>query len=506
MSGPGADIHPEVLDHVGDYNLGTIFLINSVGEPLPLGMGIVTELNIYEDINANAVTGSMHIFDSNNIISNASLQGNERLVFKLSTPGTSGHRCDTVDATEETGYPFHIYALTDTKILSETTMTYALHFCSRELFRNARTRVSRAYNGGLAESVVKILRDKDGLNSKKDIYYEQTRNADKIVIPNLRPFEAIKIISQKSLSKNAKGAGYYFYETTKGFNFRSYESMLAYQGQHTRDEILTLSFEPKLFDSVTNRKYLNQHSVDSYEFINHFDTLAQQSLGTYASRVITHNIYDKSYNVKDYHYHNQFSDMFHIDQVSSRSNKNFVVSNSPVDLDPKEGGIPGDKTVSDYPNSKVILQGSTRYLHGENTGIFGTSTDSEGLTEATRLSQLYQVENSTRVKITIPGHSYLQVGDIIRFLLPSLEPNKGELKGFGLDEFHSGRYLVTRLRHRVILGEDKMILECIKDSVTREYPGMANEYYSGKELPNGHSKDIYKQDEFHIAQRMGHHR
>ena len=105
--------HPDTYDFAGDYNLGTLIIINSVGESLPLPMGIVAELNIYEDINSNAVTGSMHMFDSNNIISNASLQGNERLVFKLSTPGTSGHRCDTVDATEETGYPFHIYALTD---------------------------------------------------------------------------------------------------------------------------------------------------------------------------------------------------------------------------------------------------------------------------------------------------------------------------------------------------------------------------------------------------------
>jgi len=491
------------LDFPSDYNLDKIFLINALGDPLELKMGIITELNIYEDINANAVTGSMHIFDANNIISNAKLHGNERLTFKLSTPGTSGKREDTVDATQETGYPFHIYALTDRKILSDTTMTYTLHFCSKELLRNVRTRVSKAYNGGLAESVVSILRDKNGLNSRKDIYYEETRNADKIVIPGMRPFDAVNMISRKALSRNAKGAGYYFYETTKGFHFRSYESMLAYQGLYNRDEILTLTYQVELVDNLNNRKYSNQHNVDSYEFIQHFDTLAQQAMGTYSSRVITHNIYDKSYNVNDYHYHDQFSTMFHTDQVGNASKRNFPMSDTPVDFDPKEGGVPGDKTVSDYPNSQVVLQGSTRFLHGENTGIFGTSTDNEGLTEAIRMSQENQVENSTRVKLTIPGHSYLQVGDVVRFLLPSLEPNKGEFTGRGSDEFHSGRYLVIKLRHRVILGQYKMVLTCIKDSVYNKLSGIPNEYYSGKQPPNGHSKDIYRLDEFNIYQRMG---
>ena len=496
----------DTLDFAGDYNLGTIFLINSFGERLKLEMGIVAELNVYEDIYSNAVRGTMHMFDSNNIISNARLHGNERLMFRLSTPGVSNKREDTVDASEETGYPFHIYALTDRKIRSETTMTYRLHFCSKELFRNVRTRVSRAYNGGLAQSVVKILRDKDGLNSKKDIYYEQTRNADKIVIPNMRPFSAISMISKKALSKNAKGSGYYFYETGKGFHFRSYESMLAYQGLHARDEILTLAFEPKIVGELSKRKYMNQHAIDSYEFIQHFDTLAQQAIGTYSSRTITYNIYDKSYNVNDYHYHKQFPTMFHTDQVGSKSKRNFPMSNTPVDNDPKEGGVPGDKTVSDYPNGFLSLQGSTRFLHNEDTGIFGTSTESEGLTEAIRKSQENQLENTTRLKITMPGHSYIQAGDIIRFLLPSLEPNKAEFKGYGLDEFHSGRYLVVKLRHRVILGEYKMVLECVKDSVKSVYGGIPNEYYSGKEPPKGRNKDIYRLDEFNISQRMGHHR
>ena len=491
------------LEFPGDFTLKNpndngVVLVNSVGERQNLTLGTIAELNIFEDIESNAVIGTMHIMDAYNIISNASLQGNERLIFKLSTPGTTNDKVDIVDASEETGYPFHIHGLTDRIQQSETLMTYTLHFSSKELIRNVRTRVSRAYNGGLAQSVVDILRDESGLNSRKDIYYEETRNQDKVVIPNLRPFDAINMISRKALSKNANGAGYYFYETTKGFHFRSYESMLAYKSKYARPVILTLVYQPKIIGTSSDRKFMNQHGIDSFEFMQHFDVLGHQATGTYANRVITHNIYDKSYNVKDYHYHNQFANMFHTDEVDSASKRNYPISDTPVDLDPKEGA-PGDKTVSDYPNSLVSLQSSTRFLHGENTGVFGTDPDSEGLTEATRISQENQIQNSTRVKITMPGHSYLQAGDVIDFRLPSNEPNKGDKKGYQFDEYHSGRYVVVKLRHRVIRGMYKMVLECIKDSVYRKHTNLPNESFPGKQSPQGKTQDIYLLDEFQTA-------
>ena len=53
------------FDYAGGYNLGTMALHNADGDRIKLEMGIVTELNIHEDIDAHAVTGNVHIFDSN---------------------------------------------------------------------------------------------------------------------------------------------------------------------------------------------------------------------------------------------------------------------------------------------------------------------------------------------------------------------------------------------------------------------------------------------------------
>ena len=472
------------IKYSGDYNLGTIDVINVNGESAPIH-AMVQELNIFEDIEANAVTGNAVLVDNLNLINKIPLQGTERLAFKLATPGTS-EKEHMVDATEESGYPFYIYALTDKKIVSETSVSYTIHFASRDFMRNTRIRVSQAYDGALHQSVISIFRDPLGLNSRKSLTYEETRNSDKVVIPNLRPFVAINLISGKAVSKNSEGAGYYFYETTKGFHFRSYESMLTLQGKFARNELITLRYTPTANVMHNKKVEDNIYSVQDYEFIQHYDTAAQQATGTYGSKVIMHNIYDKSYEIKLYDYHKEFSKHFQTDRVGRASTHNYPVSKTPVDDD--------ELNVSEYTDSYICLKGTTRYLHNRNTGSFGSTVDDEGLTEATKISQYNQVHNSNILKITMSGHSYLQAGDVIYFEVPpvEVERRKGISMGYSFDEHHSGRYLVTKLRHRVAGGEYKMILVCIKDCVYTRHASKGA--YTGKISPLGKLINLYDED------------
>ena len=485
MAGGGADTGASTnnsLTRVGDFNLSNVSIINHLGDkyPIPFG-GVLAELNIYEDIEHNAVTGTAHIVDSFNMIANEELHGNERLVFKLSTPGRPGHVQDSVDASSETGYPFHIFAVKNRKQISETTVTYALHFCSHDMMRNTRVRVNKAFTGNLGEMAAKILKDPDGLNTKKPVFFEPTRNSDTVVIPNLRPFDAINLISKKALSGNAKGAGYFFYETAKGFHFRSYENMLGYLSTETREPVRVFKYFPNALggDLSSRRHEVHKHAVEHYSFSKNFDTLSNQALGTYANQVITYNIFDKAYNVSNYNYHREYGQMLHTDRDTQdrRTYHNFPIPDSPVDHDPKEQRNSGDKTVSDYPESRVILQPSTRYLHNDNTGAFGTDPNSDGETEGIRISQRNQVKNGAILKLIVSGTSELQAGEIIRFDYPRMEPNKGGSTEYAFDPKYSGRYMIKRLRHRLIRGNYRMVLECIKDGVQQAFSSMKDESY-----------------------------
>ena len=215
---------------------------------------IMLELNIYESIYNNAVTGSIVIADEGNQIARMSIQGLERISFHLKTPGVAYGKESVIDASEETGEPYHIYKISDRTQLNRGVMQYTLHFASREFMRNLRTKVSQAYDGKCDRAVVDIMKDKDYLDSKKKLHVEPTGNSLKFVVPNLNPFDAINMIANKSLPEKSKGAGYFFYETTGGFYFRSWQSMITNQGEFARPYKQNFYSQPARVTSVAESR------------------------------------------------------------------------------------------------------------------------------------------------------------------------------------------------------------------------------------------------------------
>jgi hypothetical protein len=495
------DAHDDNIKFAGDYNLPSIHIHshNNTGftsdEDGVNIQSLVSEMNIYEGINKNSVAGTLVILDSINLIGNLPIQGTERLSFKLSTPGAHefGH---IVDCSEETGYPMHVYKLTDKKQLNEGTCSYILHFCSREFLRSLRTRVSESFEGTIDEMVTKILADENYLDSKKTLFYQKTRNQDKLVVPNMRPFKAIEMLSKRALSDQTESnsAGYHFYETTKGFHFRSFESMSVDSRGMPREVKQEFNYMPMNADSsitgvipTKDGKQIDKiihdlTSVEDYKFINNFhDVAANTALGTYGHRVITHNLYNKSYKVSDYHYHNYFNQTKHTD------GPNPAIVDTPVDFD--------DKNVSDYPESRISVMPTTQYAYDEDTGNFGIDVEQDGITEAARVSQRNAVSAGTKLKLTIKGQSYLQVGDVIQFNILSVE-NKTNSEG-KQDPHFSGRYIIENMRHRVTTREYLQVIECAKDSVVTPYSTGKEDSFDGHKLPREYSvrKDISEFDD-----------
>jgi hypothetical protein len=80
--------------------------------------------------------------------------------------------------------------------------------------------------------------------------------------------------------------------------------------------------------------------------------------------------------------------------------------------------------------------------------------------------------NYTVLKIKIPGDSGITVGRTINFNLLTLKPTT-ETKG--LDEFYSGKYLITAVRHIIQPTAFQTVLEIAKDSTPKAYSGINND-------------------------------
>ena len=501
---------PDEIQFAGDFNLNAVVIQNHKGEgvePETGGENILPqmiELNIYESITKKAITGTIVIADATNLIANLPIQGTERILFKLSTPGAQDDIETSVDASELTGHPFYVYKISNRKLDSAGVLTYTLHFGSREFMRNLRTKVSKAYSGTIDRMVAQIFSDKNGLDSRKIINLEETRNQDKIVIPNMRPLDAIGMLAKRALPKNTNGVGYYFYETTKGFHFRSWESMCVSQGAFSRPVKATFQVKPAGFEEsessgmgkgpsrTQNRMRASQpkiiedyEAVESYSFVNNFhDVAANTAIGTYGHNVITHNIYNKSYKETAWNYHNEFGLTKHSeDKTEESAADKFQVADTPVDFD--------QNNVSDYPNSRISLLGTTQYLHNEDTGAYGIDVEQDGRLEGIRVSQQAQVGAGTRLKLVVKGQSYLQAGDMIQFNLLSVE--SANSTRFDFDPQYSGRYIVANVRHRVTDFDYKMVLECVKDSVKTPFAG--EDTFPGEtEKENPTYVDIYEKE------------
>ena len=475
------------IEFAGDFALENITIHNHEDNLAVDIKGLVVEFNIYESMFASSLTGTLVISDSTNLIGKLPIQGTERLTFKLSTPGSL-----TIDCTEESGHPMHVYAVSNKQQDGDTKEIYTLHFASREFLRNIRTRVSQAYSGRMNEMVASILGDENYLDSRKTLNVQKTRNQDKIVIPNLHPFQAINMLQKRALADDSNSVGYHFYETPRGFHFRSWESMFVDSRGNPR--VVKQSFESTGISNVPNESAYrgNPHkdkitqeyqSVESYRFINSsHDVAANQAAGTYANKVISHNLYDKSYKESDYHYHNYFNDTKHLD-----GNKVPVV-NTPVDFD--------DKSISDYAESRISVMPTSRFVHNEDTGAFGIDVEQDGITEASRISQVNQVLGGTILEMTIKGQSYLEVGDVIQFNLQTVENKKNSEGKF--DPQYSGRYVITKMRHRVTTTEYINVIELIKDSVATTYRTNHSKTYPGKKArkDKGIVQDINRYDIF----------
>ena len=328
----------EKPDFAGDYILDKVVLINHLGFKVDIKF-IMQELNIYESIYKNAITGTIVIGDEGNQISRMSIQGLERIAFYLKTPGVTYGKEDVVDASEETGEPFHVYKISNRFQATPGLTVYTLHFASREFMRNIRTKVSQSYDGKYDRAVIDIMKDKNYLDSRKKLYYESTGNTNKIVIPNLMPFEAINMIAKKSISEKSDGVGYYFYETTSGYYFRSWASMITNQGEFARPPRQDFYYQPQRMDDHSNATKQNKierefQSVEQYQFVNNFHDVATNTLlGTYAHRVISHNLFDKSYDISDYNYHIEYRKTPHTDTVEPNSGNRYPVMDTPVDYD-----------------------------------------------------------------------------------------------------------------------------------------------------------------------------
>jgi len=445
------------IQFAGDYNIKEIKLFTSSGNVIDLSEAVIT-MNIYEDIFSPSITGTLGIVDTNAIIMNAPITGQDYLSFKITTPGLENQ---SIDFTENV---MSIYRI-DTRVsVSSGTEVFTLHFCSPEGLRDNRVRVSKSYTKSIDNIVKDVLTSKFYINSNKDLFIEPTVGIKKMVVPNMHPFKLINQLKREAQAEYNGSPHYLFFENINGIHFRSLDSLYAQKeiGTYHSGDAGTIDFKKGGFGNV---EYELKRVLD-YQFNANNDTLKNIAGGMLASSILSHDIYNKSYSYNDFDYINEF-------QEYDRVNGNALQDNYPIYNEVALDEF--DNIISEFPDSRIHLHptstvnGADAQHYDYQTNTYPYTPNKIDETYLSRQSKFMELNDGASITMEINGTTTVYAGSIINFDMPI---NGTDHEGDKTDKYYSGRYLIQSTRHMFDQKDKRhtIMMNLVKDSLNSELP------------------------------------
>ena len=181
------------LNYAGEYAISELKLMSSSGNVVDLSMAYIA-LSLFEDIFSSSMSGLVVVSDTNNILMNLPVTGQDYLSMKIVTPSLEKSPID---------YTQTVFAVNkiDTRIDADGAQVFQLHFISPELLRNERVRISKSYKSTISNMVYDALNSAKYINTNKEIFLEATKGIRKIVVPNSHPFDFIKKLAREAKSE-----------------------------------------------------------------------------------------------------------------------------------------------------------------------------------------------------------------------------------------------------------------------------------------------------------------
>ena len=437
------------MRYAGDYKLEELKLHTTSGRSFNLTETFVA-IDIYEDIMSNVITGTLTFKDTNNLISNSPIIGQEQISLKVKTPQKTENEEVVIDFTKNYLY---VHKILNTQKINDYTQAVTISFTTSDIFTNNRVRLSKVYEGEPSEIVRKIIRD--DLKSKKKLYFEETLNNIKMVFPNVKPFNAISMLCKRAVTFS-QSPTFLFYETCFGYNFRSLDNI------YRLGKILG-----KYKQSMSNLKNKDTsldtelYNIRDIRILQSKDNLINLMAGLYSSNLITYDWFQKKINNKnlnpkqmEFDYIKYYKGGYSKTVNSSSGGGRGAVKTNGYPLVSDSVGYEG-KTYTEFSDSVVYLESENSDPSDSYTKSF---TDLNGKTHINstydrkynedwimqRRSRLGLLDQSIKIELEVNGTTNLRVGELIELEIP----NTTNFKNQPINDVRlTGKYLITQLHH-----------------------------------------------------------
>lgn len=411
----------------------------------------VNRIDIFEDIFKAGLTGQIHFRDTQSITNLVAMRGFDqvRLQFSMTDKQTGNRRAFGQRDSQGRVSPFQfsVYNQTGRRPINQANENYTLGICSPELVSSISRKMSRSYHDTTDSIIQDIVQKPYGLNSRKVfVDLEKTKSPVKLVVPYLRPMEAINLLSMMGHSATDQ-TNYLFFETLEGYHYASFQLLLKNALKDT--EIPTIYIDLAGKRELGNTK--TRIKAEQLQVVSGFDILFATSHGYFSSVTIAPDVLSGhcgvevssiAPNVKDHGY-------------SERQKLNNM------DFYPSEFGLT-------MPASARMFLVPTTTFSAANTQLTSkdpTITDNFiAQTLDGRNRELLGLQTRC-IRGRVPGAPELHAGKIINVQFPTTLNNKNS--GSPVKDIASGRYIIVNAQHSIVSdGRGGFLYETTFEAVT----------------------------------------
>lgn len=437
----------------GDIEVKNCLLISSAGEVTDIGK-ITLEVNVFQSLFEHYIQGEIVISDSTSLLE--SFSGNRSRGIQGGYNG--GEVIILTYKMRDSSLPFKthffgIYQINERQRVDEKNEVYVLNCVSAEAYRSSTRTVSRAFggsNGNLISNMVKVVIDefiydqkiKDlhrnykqtiGASIQKQVDIDPTNGMQRYVIPNMTPDDTIDFFAKES--DNDNHIPYFlFYENSSGFNFKDLNNLVQSEPKETYTYISTNSEE----DKNSEESVKDYQRIISFKVNRQTDILGNIRSGLFRSKMINLDILSKSKKEFVFDYNKEYE---------------------------KFNKLQKWKIAGEVDGEPILYMMQSRV--GHDSGPFQPENHlPKKINENILRQQSYKRHIfNTLLDVAVVGNSELDVGDIIELNIP-VASTINNIDGTK-DQYLSGKYLITRIRHKfggTTGTEFTTFIECVKDT------------------------------------------
>ena len=436
MAASGSSLYEELILEANDGS-----------KTIDIRSGAVS-VDYYEDIFSPTVTARITVINTGDSVTGNSgklesiynglpLRGGERLSMKIRPDNKSGLVSKKpLDFSSNPNKYLYVSSISD--VFSESQReSFTLNLVSREAITNETSRVGKKFTPEtrISDSVKDIMNKYLGTSRIAKIDSTQNRYG---FIGNMRkPFTVLTWLSAKAVfsgTQNKGTAGFLFYQTQDGFNFRSVDEMIKQPPK------ATYKYTDVNESSITrpeNDLIINQYATEKNQ-----NLVEKLRLGTYASYRIYFNFLTGAFTNMD-------TNKFTLNQYAGET------MGKKVKLPPLEGSPTPGATLADLPTRIIsgVLDVGTL---DSDVSIKVNADPSEHQTQSI---MRYNILFTQTLRMMVPVNTDLRAGDMIRCEFIKVSSGSKEL-----DQEQSGLYMIKELCHHFEPKSSYTSMKLIKDT------------------------------------------